>query len=189
VEYQEQHRHVLGEWATAKGLEFSMMDPTAIVNPTEPLLQNRVTSSGGDSIWCTGDPVHLSREAYRDLAMAVCDAHEGESMVGESASGSTGSGHAGSGSGSRSSANGSEKRRVPDAVVNVPGPPLPKRGRYTRRPVTAGWLRGEATSVRESMLKQVFDGEGDTEDGPAAAAASRDTGSSGAGVFLVAVGS
>jgi hypothetical protein len=51
---------VLGGWATAKGLEFSMMDPTAIVNPTEPLLRNRVTSSGGDSIWCTGDPVHLS---------------------------------------------------------------------------------------------------------------------------------
>jgi hypothetical protein len=80
--------------------------------------------------------------------MAVCEAHDGMSLVGESASVSTGSGHAVSNSGSRGTANGSEKRRVPDAVVTMPVLTLTKCGRYTRPPVTAGWLRGLATSVR-----------------------------------------
>jgi hypothetical protein len=147
VEYQEQHRRVLGGWATTRGLEFCIMDPTAIVNPTEPLLRNRVTS-GGSSIWCAGDPVHLSREAYKDLVMLVYEAHEGTSLVGESASVSTGSGHAVSGSRSRGMANGTEKRRVPDAVITMPMPTTTKRGRYAQPPATAGWLRGLATNVR-----------------------------------------
>ncbi len=140
-EYQEQHRRVLVGWATARGLDFSVMDPTAIVNPTEPLLRNR-TTSGGDSIWCSGDPVHLSRGAYEDLAMAVQEAHECSDEEGVSASHTSGSGRQMpvSGSGSSSSAYGSGKRRTPDAVVTIPE--TPKRGRYTRSAATAGWLCG-----------------------------------------------
>jgi hypothetical protein len=55
TEYQEQNRRVLVGWATTRGLDFSVMDPTAIVNPTEPLLRNR-TTSGGTSIWCLAIP-------------------------------------------------------------------------------------------------------------------------------------
>jgi hypothetical protein len=145
-EYQEQHRRVLVGWATTRGLDFSVMDPTAIVNPTEPLLRNQ-TTSGGTSIWCTGDPVHLSRGAYKDLAMAVQEAHEGADVEGESASVSSGTGHQmpGSGSGSRGSTYGSEKRRTPDAVVTIPE--TSKRGRYTRPPATAGWLCGVSSRV------------------------------------------
>jgi hypothetical protein len=144
-EYQEQHRRVLVGWATSKGLDFTVMDPTAIVNPTEPLLRNR-TTSGGTSIWCTGDPVHLSQDAYRDLAMAVQEAHDGADAEGDSASLAGGTGRrfqcSGSGSGSHGSSFASEKRRIPDAVVTLPTPVTPKRGRYTRPPVAAGWLRG-----------------------------------------------
>jgi hypothetical protein len=67
VEYQEQHRHVLGGWATTRGLEFCIMDPTAIVNPTEPLLRNRVTSAAAPSgvlatrFTCRGRPTRTWR--------------------------------------------------------------------------------------------------------------------------------
>jgi hypothetical protein len=54
------------------------MNPTAIVHPNEPLLRNCLTSNG-EFIWCTSDPDNLSQEAYRDLAMAVCEAHDGKS--------------------------------------------------------------------------------------------------------------
>jgi hypothetical protein len=122
------------------------MDQTAIVNPTEPLLRNRVTSDGA-SIWCAGNLVHLSRDAYKDLAMAVQEAQEGAGLVGESASDSMGSVHpmSGSGSGSCSTAYGTEKRRAPDTVVTMSVPTTTKHGRYTRPPATAGWLRGVAT--------------------------------------------
>jgi hypothetical protein len=64
-----------GWWAVAVGLRFCLMDPTAVVHPTEPLLRNRLTSNGL-SIWCPGDPVHLSQEAYRDLAHALIEVHD-----------------------------------------------------------------------------------------------------------------
>jgi hypothetical protein len=32
----------------------------------------------GGQIWGAGDPVHLSQDAYRDLAWAVCDEHAGD---------------------------------------------------------------------------------------------------------------
>jgi hypothetical protein len=138
-------------------MTISVMDPTAIVNPTEPLLRNR-TTSGGASIWCTGDPVHLSRDAYKDLAMAVQEAHEGADMEGESASVSSGTGHLmpGSGSGSRSSSYGTEKRRTPDAVVTMSIPETPKRGRYARPPATAGWLCGVSSRVHGASVNPFF---------------------------------
>ncbi len=82
------------------------------------------------------------------MAMAVHEAHEGAGLVGESASASTGSFHTVSGSGSRGTAYGTEKRRVPDAVVTMSVPTTTKRGRYARPPATAGWLRGLATNGR-----------------------------------------
>jgi hypothetical protein len=161
AEYQEQHRRVLGGWATARGLDFCVMDPTAIVNPTEPLLRHRVTS-GGASIWCSGDPVHLSLDAYRDLAMAVQEAHEGTGVAGESASDCSGNvrHRTSSGSGSCSTVYGAEKRRVQDAVVTMSVPGIPKRGRFTRPPTTAGWLRGVATKGRGNSAQAWAGGRG-----------------------------
>jgi hypothetical protein len=96
------------------------------------------------------------------------------------------------GSGSCSSANGSEKRRVPDAVVTVPGPPLPKRGRLARSPAVAGWLRGEANSVRGVRAQGEVGWKGGHRGGLAAAVASVAslvTGYVGTGGVWVAVGS
>ncbi len=161
AEYQEQHRRVLGGWATARGLDFCVMDPTAIVNPTEPLLRHHVTS-GGASIWCSGDPVHLSLDAYRDLAMAVQEAHEGTAMAGGSASDCSDNvrRRTSSGSGSCNTVLGMGKKRVPDAVVTLTAPGYPKRGRFSRPPATAGWLRGVATKGRGNSAQNLDGGRG-----------------------------
>jgi hypothetical protein len=72
LEAQDQHRRILTTWGAACGLNFNIIDPSAIVHPMEPLLRRRLTS-GGASLWCHGDPVHLSPEAYRDLAGAITE--------------------------------------------------------------------------------------------------------------------
>ncbi len=50
---------------------------------TEPLLHLRATSSGSP-LWCTADGVHMTKEAYIDLAQVIMEAaHRGN--LGETA--------------------------------------------------------------------------------------------------------
>jgi hypothetical protein len=46
---------------------FYILGPTATVNPMEPLLRNCTTSSR-DPLWTMRDGVHVTWEAYRDVA-------------------------------------------------------------------------------------------------------------------------
>jgi hypothetical protein len=69
-EFQDQHRRLLGGRGVTTGINFNILDLTAVVGPIEPTLGNRKTS-GGASIWADGDNVHLSREAYMDAASAT----------------------------------------------------------------------------------------------------------------------
>ncbi len=116
------------------------MNPTAMVHPNEPLLRNRLTSNG-EFIWCTGDPDNLSQEAYRDLAMAVCEAHNGKSA---SLSRDSEDGRAQAGLCSWVSTAGSEKQRVPDASVILPRL-LPPKLSHLWRPV-GSWEKLLATA-------------------------------------------
>jgi hypothetical protein len=146
---QEQHKRVLGGWAVAVGLKFCLMDPTAVVHPTEPLLRNRLTSYGL-SIWCPGDPIHLSQEAYRDLAHALVEVHDdNQEDAGSVSTRLTEDGSAlSAGSGTHST--GSGRRKFPDAVVTEQRSGIYKRGRGSRAPVAAGWLRGVSTATHDS---------------------------------------
>jgi hypothetical protein len=130
-----------------RGLKFSLMDPTAVVHPTEPLLRNRLTSNGL-SIWSPGDLVHLSQEAYRDLVPVIIEAHEGDWEDTASVSSGLGLGRASHGSGSLVYSMVLGKRKIPDAVVTAQRPDTSKRGRGMGPPVTAVWLRGMATVNR-----------------------------------------
>jgi hypothetical protein len=125
------------------------MDPTAVVHPTEPLLRNRLTSDGL-SIWCPGDPVHLSQEAYRDLAHALIEVHDDSQEDTGSVSSRLTEVVAGSSPGSVTHSTGSGKRKFPDAVVTDQWSGPYKRGRGSRAPVAAGWLRGVSSVIRDS---------------------------------------
>ncbi len=59
MDFQEQHRKILGGWATSQGLDYEIFDATMVVNPTEPGLGNRLTS-GGVALWTLTDGVQLS---------------------------------------------------------------------------------------------------------------------------------
>ncbi len=108
------------------GLNYDILDTTAVVSPMEPALRDRDTS-GGHSIWCERDGVHLSREAYINIAGPIIEATLGfgGSDVDEAAS--------------RSSE--SSKRRQPDSVVTLQAlPPPRKRWCRPEDPNEAGWL-------------------------------------------------
>jgi hypothetical protein len=113
TEFQDQHRRLLGGWGVATGLNFDILDLTAVVGPAEPILGKR-TTSGGASIWADRDNVHLSREAYMDAASAIVEIATGcgNSEPGESAS-STGSSDV-------------HKRKQPESVVTFPSQPAKK---------------------------------------------------------------
>ncbi len=64
AEFQEQFRGLPGAGAGGDGLvavlNFDIPDPTAVVNPMEPL-------------WSRGDSIHLSPSACRDLTTAIAE--------------------------------------------------------------------------------------------------------------------
>jgi hypothetical protein len=110
------------------GLNFDVLDLTAVVGPVEPALGNRMTSAG-TSIWSVGDSVHLSREAYLDAANAIVELASG--------SGNTGLGDSASGTGTSDTT----KRKQPDSVVTLPFQQPKRRPKENR--ASAGWMRGE----------------------------------------------
>jgi hypothetical protein len=122
LECQDQHRRILSVWGASAGLNFEICDPTSVVNNTEPMLRHRVTSKV-TQLWCQADGVHMSRDAYADLAHAILEANQG---------GDTGD--------AASCSSGSSKRKVPDSVVTLPG--APKHARLQKSVRKAGWLHG-----------------------------------------------
>jgi hypothetical protein len=122
LECQDQHRRILSAWGTTIGLNFEICDPTSVVNNTEPMLRHRITSKGAQ-LWCQTDGVHMSKDAYADLAHAVLEAAQGDD-TGDAASGISGS----------------SKRKVPDSVVTLPS--AAKNSRLQRAVRKAGWLHG-----------------------------------------------
>ncbi len=126
LECQDQHRRLLGTWGATVGLNFEICDPTSVVNNTEPMLRHRTTSTGS-LLWCATDGVHMTVDAYADLAHAIMEASEG-GVDGDAASCSSGS----------------SKRKLPDSVITLPlpGPGAPKRSRLHGPVRPAGWLRG-----------------------------------------------
>jgi hypothetical protein len=149
----EQHKKVLGRWAVAMGLRFCLLDPTAVVHPTEPLLRNRLTSDG-ISIWCPGDPVHLSQEAYRDLAHALIEVHDDDQDDAGSVSSRLTGDKSALRPGSVAHSSSSGKRKLPDAVVTDQRSVSYKRGPVTRVPVAAGWLRGVSSATNDSDVRK-----------------------------------
>jgi hypothetical protein len=106
MDFQEQHRKILGGWATSLGLNFEIFYATTVVNPTEPGPGNRLTSSGS-SLWAVTEGVHLSSDGYRDLTLGLADlAKDG--------------GDSDSHDESMSTSSENQKRKRPDSVVMVP---------------------------------------------------------------------
>jgi hypothetical protein len=133
TEFQDQHRRLLGRCGVAIGLNFEILDLTAVVGPVEPILGKRTTSSGA-SIWAEGDNVHLSREAYKDAANAIVEMATscGNTVPRDSAS--------------STETSDSLKRKQPESVVTFPAQPAKRRG--GNETPGAGWMRGEADRGR-----------------------------------------
>ncbi len=111
LDFQDQHRKILATWGTTNGLNYDIIDPTCSVNPTEPSLRNRFTSSG-DSLWGPGDGVHLSPGGYQDLAWTIGEAADSDLSTDGMSSVSEGS-----------------KRKRPESVVTLPPALRAKKGR------------------------------------------------------------
>jgi hypothetical protein len=132
-DFQEQHRKILCNWGTSKGLNFKLIDPTTCVNQTEPTLKNRTTSAGS-SLWSGTDGVHLSPDGYRDLACAII----------ELAAGCDNDSYDNSEDGTDSCSTGASKRKHPDSVVTMPQPVSKhSRGAGSVAAPVAGWLMGK----------------------------------------------
>jgi hypothetical protein len=86
------------------------------------MLRHRITSKGAQ-LWCQTDGVHMSKDAYADLAHVVLEAAQGDD-TGDAASGISGS----------------SKRKVPDSVVTLPR--AAKSSRLQKSVRKAGWLHG-----------------------------------------------
>ncbi len=123
LECQDQHRQLLSTWGASVGLNFEICDPTSVVNNTEPMLRHRTNSKGGQ-LWSAADGVHMTVDAYADLAHAIMEAYQGD--VGDTTSCSSGS----------------SKRKIPDSVVTLPGSGATKQARLQGPVRPAGWLRG-----------------------------------------------
>jgi hypothetical protein len=124
-DFQDQHRRLLGGWGTTTGINYDILDLTAVVGPGEPILGNR-KSSGGASIWADED----SREAYMDAASAIVEIATGCGSIELDDSASS------------SGTSDMTERKQPESVVTFPAPPTKRRGGEDR--VCAGWMRGEA---------------------------------------------
>jgi hypothetical protein len=133
MDFQDQHRKILVGWGSSQGLDYEIFDPSTVVNPTEPGLGNRLTTSG-TSLWADKDGVHLSAEGYRDVAMGLADIGrgDGEQALSDASSSVTSE---------------SSKRKRPDCIITVPDqkktrssaatPPMPEW--VTGRQVTTEW--------------------------------------------------
>ncbi len=127
MDSQEIHRRILMGWATSNGLGPTNIDTTALVASADPSLKNWKTSSV-EPLWATGDPVHLTLAACRDIATTNLEA--GVEMDNEAASSAAASSEV------------SFKRKRLEPVVTRPTNNAKKQTRGTGAQI--GWLTGKA---------------------------------------------
>jgi hypothetical protein len=99
-------KRIIRNWATEFLPNFALIDPTMLNDACDLGIKTQVTNTG-TCPWDDDDPVHLSMEGYRDLAVHLRE-HVSSEFASEEASGS----------GSDFS---SGKRRAPESVVDPPG--------------------------------------------------------------------
>jgi hypothetical protein len=126
-------KKIMHSWAMEHDLVYELIDPTQLADPSDLGLRTRTTVAG-HGLWRRDDPIHLTAEAYSDMAIAVRDTVlSGPVTDSVSASGSDREGR---------------KRRIPKSIITKQPVPLPKRGRGTVPVRTAGWLLGKIEPER-----------------------------------------
>jgi hypothetical protein len=120
-------KKILHGWAMEHDLIYELIDPTQLSDPSDLGLRARTTVAG-HGLWRRDDPIHLTAEAYGDLANAVKDTVlSGPVADSVSASGSDKEGR---------------KRKVPESIVTRQPLQQHKKGRGSVPLRTAGWLLG-----------------------------------------------
>jgi hypothetical protein len=102
-----------------------------LADPCDLGLRERTTSSG-QRLWREDDPVHLTKDGYRDIAHAITESVVAGPADLVSTTGST---------------SGSQKRKRAESVVTKQQQPLAKKA--TPVPRTAGWLLGRIENSAE----------------------------------------
>jgi hypothetical protein len=121
-------KKIMHSWAMEHDLIYELIDPTQLADPSDLGLRAR-TSVAGHGLWRRDDPIHLTAEAYGDVATAVRDTVlSGPATDSVSASGSDRDGR---------------KRRIPESIITKQPVLMPKRGRGAVPVHTAGWLLGK----------------------------------------------
>jgi hypothetical protein len=121
-------KKIMHGWAMEHNLIYELIDPTQLADPPDLGLRARTTVAG-HGLWRRDNPIHLTAEAYGDLAATVRDTVlSGPVTNSVSASGSDKDGR---------------KRRVPESIVTRQPKHQPKRGRGAVPLRTAGWLLGK----------------------------------------------
>jgi hypothetical protein len=118
-------KKIMQNWAIEHDLCFEIIDPTLLSDNRDLGLRERTTGSG-QRLWRRDDPVHLTREGYRDIARAIADAVVSGPI--EDSASATGS-----------SKNSLKRKRV-ESVVTKHQTRIAKRG--ATAPRTASWLLG-----------------------------------------------
>jgi hypothetical protein len=120
-------KKIMHNWAMEHDLTYDLIDPTQLSDPSNLGLRARTTVAG-HVLWRKDDPIHLTAEAYGDLAAAVRDtvlsgpASESVSVIGSDKDG--------------------RKRKVPESIVTRQPGQQHKKGRGAAPQPTAGWLLG-----------------------------------------------
>jgi hypothetical protein len=120
-------KKIMHNWAMEHDLTYDLIDPTQLADPSDLGLRTRTTVAGR-ALWRKDDPIHLTPEAYGDLAVALRDtvlsgpAAESVSVTGSEKEG--------------------RKRKVPESIVTRQPVLQHKKGRGAAPQPAAGWLLG-----------------------------------------------
>ncbi len=114
------------------------------------------TSTCGETLWCSDDPVHLKQSGYRDIAEAIRglkDLIDGKDKCADDGT-----------EGSVSSESSTSKRARLDSVVTRPAEPPSRRGNGNNRAYrVASWLQGRnapATRGSAGRIRYSWRGHG-----------------------------
>jgi hypothetical protein len=139
----DQHIQSINSWATDMGIDYYILDPVSSGDSFVDTLRGR-TSTCGETLWSTDDPVHLTQSGYRDIAEAI----RGLKDLIDGKDEGTDDGP----EGSVSTESSSSKRPRLDSVVTRPvDPPSRRRNGNNRAYKVASWLQGRnAPTMRGS---------------------------------------
>jgi hypothetical protein len=130
----DQHIQSINSWATDLGIDYYILDLVSSDDSFVDTLRGR-TSTCGETLWSTDDPVHLTQSGDRDIAEAIRGLKELINGKDE--------GEDDRPDGSVTSENSSNKRARLDSVVKRPVEPPARRGNGNHRAYRmASWLQG-----------------------------------------------